>query len=866
MTVDDSPVPAAPGTERLELSPLQEETLRRPGPATVLTLHIEGPLHREQLALALRHLTERHEPLRTRVETVAGRPVQTVGSAAPVEPEFTDLTALPTADRATRVKALLRAAATPIDPHHEPLLRPLLVRLADAEHLLALAVHPLAADPWSGPLIAAELPDLYADALAERPPRRPTPRVRYADHAARQRGRLTEAGLAAQLHHWRERLTGLPALSLPADRPGPQEGRTAGEPYVFRVPATVVRDLTALARAHDGTLLTGLFTACQVLFSRHSGQRDLALATLTDDRDRPELTTLIGAFANPVVLRGTVRPDVPLARLLADNATVVRDALTHRDVPYGRVAEAHGTAPADVLLTLREDPEPPAGPDGPTMRAVRPAGLPVSFGITLDFTATADGALTGTLVCDTRFSAGTVRRLAGSLLTLLTGAVAQPDRAVGDLPLLDAEQRRTLIDDWGTNPPATPPDRCVPELVADQARTRPDAVAVVDDTGVTTYGALDAHANRTAHLLLASGVRPGAVVAACLPRGAGLVAVLLGVLRAGCAYLPLDPGNPPDRLAFMLADADAACCLTDTALTERLPRTDVPVLCPDRERDALAAQPATAPDVPLTPRHAAYVMYTSGSTGRPKGTVVEHRSITRLVHDADYVRLHPDDVMGQVATPAFDAATFEFWMPLVAGARLAVIDKDTLLDPVALPEALRRHGVTVMFLTSLILGGDESSRASAAGAVLAFTRHPDQWRRLSGGEVGLETAGEEVLRWTTPTMHFGRRALVDVTVRDRTIKAGEIVTLWNISANFDEHAFADPYAFDLARTPNKHVSFGHGPHFCLGAYLGRVHMKAMLEALRDMVADVELRGEPKRLFSNFGHGHSSMPVRLHARA
>ncbi|GGR63926.1 cytochrome P450 [Streptomyces aurantiogriseus] len=167
---------------------------------------------------------------------------------------------------------------------------------------------------------------------------------------------------------------------------------------------------------------------------------------------------------------------------------------------------------------------------------------------------------------------------------------------------------------------------------------------------------------------------------------------------------------------------------------------------------------------------------------------------------------------------------------------------------------------------SLILGGDESSRASAAGAVLAFTRHPDQWRRLSGGEVGLETAGEEVLRWTTPTMHFGRRALVDVTVRDRTIKAGEIVTLWNISANFDEHAFADPYAFDLARTPNKHVSFGHGPHFCLGAYLGRVHMKAMLEALRDMVADVELRGEPKRLFSNFGHGHSSMPVRLHARA
>lgn len=163
---------------------------------------------------------------------------------------------------------------------------------------------------------------------------------------------------------------------------------------------------------------------------------------------------------------------------------------------------------------------------------------------------------------------------------------------------------------------------------------------------------------------------------------------------------------------------------------------------------------------------------------------------------------------------------------------------------------------------SLLLGGDESSRATAAGAVLAFYEHPDQWRRLKNAEVGLDTATEEILRWTTPTMHFGRHALVDITIRDRTIKAGEIVTLWNSSANYDENAFADPFTFDLARTPNKHVSFGHGPHFCLGAYLGRTHMTSMLEALRTRVARVELLGPPTRLFSNFGNGHSSMPARL----
>ncbi|MFH8470701.1 cytochrome P450 [Streptomyces sp. NPDC017991] len=163
---------------------------------------------------------------------------------------------------------------------------------------------------------------------------------------------------------------------------------------------------------------------------------------------------------------------------------------------------------------------------------------------------------------------------------------------------------------------------------------------------------------------------------------------------------------------------------------------------------------------------------------------------------------------------------------------------------------------------SLILGGDESSRATAAGAVRAFHDHPDQWRRLKNGEVTLESSAEEVVRWTTPAMHFGRHALVDVPLREHTVKAGEIITLWNSSANFDEDVFDAPYTFDLGRTPNKHLSFGHGPHFCLGAYLGRVHMHAMLEALRTQVAEIEVLGTPARLFSNFANGHTGMRVRI----
>lgn len=163
---------------------------------------------------------------------------------------------------------------------------------------------------------------------------------------------------------------------------------------------------------------------------------------------------------------------------------------------------------------------------------------------------------------------------------------------------------------------------------------------------------------------------------------------------------------------------------------------------------------------------------------------------------------------------------------------------------------------------SLILGGDESSRMSSIGGLIAFFEHPEQWRRLKDGEVGADSATEEVLRWTTPAMHFGRRALVDVPLRDRVIRAGDVVTLWNSSANFDEEVFEDPYTFDVARTPNKHVAFGHGPHFCLGAFLGRVHVNAMVEALRTMVSEIRVEGPPQRLYSNFVQGYSGLPVTL----
>ncbi|MFD7168244.1 non-ribosomal peptide synthetase [Streptomyces violascens] len=705
---------ATGGDDLLPLSLGQEELYRAQGEGhhLVVALRLSGELRRTALTEAVRQLVARHEPLRTTYAEVDGRPCQSVWPVAPIELELADLEPLPSPARQAQLDArTAELLAAPFNLASGPVLRVLLARLTATEHVLVLCLHEIAADRWSKDVITAELGELYEAALTGRPARLPDLTVRYADHAAWQRKRFTDAKLDSRLDCWRKRLADLPVLRLPTDRPRAAGRGADGALHAFRVPAEVVTGLGDLARERGGTLFSGLLAATQVLFSRYTQQQDLVLGTVAPGREfRPELADLVGHFANPLVLRQTVLAQTPFAELLAESVHTVADAFAHQEVPYGRLlaelgekGEAGRRPLIQAMVVLREEAGGAPALPGLVVREFRPAGVPSAYDVTVEFTETPTGELAGVLEYDTAlFDAVTMERLARHLLVLLSAAVADPARPVGELPLLDEQERRSVTEDWAVNRVGFPADRGVHELVAEQAILRPDAVAVVAGEDSTTYAELDARANLLANLLVSAGVRPGSFVAVCLPRGPELFASLLGVLRAGCAYLPLDPDYPTDRLSFMLADAEATVCLTERRLTAKLPDTGVRMLCLDEERETIAELPAEPPQIQVSGRDAAYVIYTSGSTGKPKGTVIEHRSITRLVCNADYVALRDDDVVGQAADATFDAATFEIWAPLVTGARLVVIDKTTLLDPAALIGALTRHQVTTLFLTTAV--------------------------------------------------------------------------------------------------------------------------------------------------------------------
>jgi amino acid adenylation domain-containing protein len=520
--------------------------------------------------------------------------------------------------------------------------------------------------------------------------------------------RLTEDRLAGQRDYWLEQLADLPMLRLPTDRPQPAVPGAVAATHVFRVPVEVVRGMVDLAHRSDASPFTVLLTACQVLFSRYGRQHDIPVATTATGRTQEHPT---GHFTNVVVLRSTIDPDASFALLLERNTGTLADALANADLPFPTLVDAlalrrdEATPPAQVLVTLA---------DAAAAREQAP-WPPQRFEMTVEVQPTDAGDLAGTLTYDPdQFDAATIRRLVRHLLVLLTAAVRDATRPVGNLPLLDDLERRSLLTEWGVNRVELPTWLCVHELVGEQARLRPDAVAVATSTATMTYGDLDTRANQLANLLVSGGVRRGGIVAVCLPRGPRLVTALLAVLRAGCAYLPLDPAYPVERLDFMLADADVSACLTESGLTGKLrDATDVEFTLVDQLEHDLAAQPVEPPRVPVTGRDAAYVIYTSGSTGRPKGTVVEHRSITRLLCAPDYIALRADDVVAQGADATFDAATFEIWAPLVAGARMVVVDKNTMLDPTALVEALHRHRITTLVLTTALFNQVVAARPDA---------------------------------------------------------------------------------------------------------------------------------------------------------
>ncbi|MGW7275027.1 amino acid adenylation domain-containing protein [Streptomyces sp. NPDC054864] len=678
---------------------------------------LRGPLDVAALQDSLTALTARHEALRTTFDEVNGETVQLVHAPVPVRLAFAhcDRSALP-----ARIRAELGRV---FDLRQGPLLRPTLLRIADEEHVLVLAMHHMVTDGWSMGVIMRELDQLYRGAEL------PSLPVQYADYAAWQRDRLTPVALADGLAYWHEQLGGVPVLELPTDRPRPAERTWAGAMEEFDVPADIVERFAKVCRGRGATTFMGLVAVVQLVLSRYSGQEDIVVGTVTSGRGRPELEDLIGFFVNTVALRTRIDENRSVAELLDDVRESVLGAFTHDDVPFDRVVDAVVTerdpsrSPLiQALVSMENAPAPVTGGELDWQDQPFPVDT-AQFELAVDFTER-DGTLTGLINYNTDlFDAETIRQLAGHLRTVLT-EMTGPDRALSAVRMLLPEEERRLVHGWHATV-LDVPDDSLPGLFAAQVARTPDAVAVVHGGRPMTFADLDRSANRLANRLQGLGVGPDTVVGVCGDRGHDVIVALLGILKAGGACMPIDPAYPDDRIHHMLSDSRAGVLLAQEHLGGRFTAYEGTLL--PLERSACEAQPEDAPAVDLRPDHLAYVIYTSGSTGLPKGTLIRHGAFANLYAHHDARMFGPTSRgrqlrMAQTASISFDASCVALlWM--VAGHQLHAVDHETHVDLDAFRDYLRGARIDVIdeaptYLRELIADGLLDDAAHVPGVVV----------------------------------------------------------------------------------------------------------------------------------------------------
>ncbi|AJE81512.1 amino acid adenylation domain-containing protein [Streptomyces albus] len=739
---------AAPARPALEPRPRPEDARlsfaqqrlwflhRLEGESSTYTLpvafRLHGPLDVRALDAALEDVVTRHESLRTLFEERDGDPRYRVLDPAEAAAALR-LREVPT-DEGALAEQLAEAAGEGFDLATELPLRATLFRLGAQEHVLLLMLHHIAADGWSlGPL-QRDLGTAYAARRQGGQPPWPPLRVQYADYADWQRellGDETEADslVSGQLTYWREQLSEVPAdLPLPADHPRPARATYRGRTVPLGIDPALYARIRETARAHGVTEFMVVHAAVAALLTRTGSGTDIPIGTPVAGRTEEALDELVGFFVNTLVLRTDTSGDPSFAQLLDRVRAVDLAAYAHQDLPFERLVEAVRPARSlarqplvQVMLAFQNVPA-----AGPELAGVRVEPQPVAtdfakFDLTFHLNARPGTAhdpaeLSGSLEYSTDlFTARTAEALAARLVLLLRAATADPARRLSGLDLFTREERQRLTAH--RNPAlADRPSATLPELFAAQVRRAPGAVAVSQGDHTLGYAELDERANRLAHLLLDRGVGPETPVALLMERTPDLVVAVLAVLKAGGVYVPIDPGYPAERVAFILADARPACLIADTRPDQAAAPGAACLALDDPElRRQLESAPATDPARRVSPQNGAYLIYTSGSTGTPKGVLVTHANVVRLFDASSAFAFGPGDVWTLFHSYAFDFSVWEMWGALRYGGRLVVVPRPVARSAEAFLDLLVRERVTVLNQTpsafhQLVAAGREHTR------------------------------------------------------------------------------------------------------------------------------------------------------------
>ena len=730
-----------------------------------LALRLHGRLDRQALQHSLDALYARHESLRSRFITREDRPQVQILPANGLPLAFHDLRRHP-----AQADTLCRQAATqPFDLTQGPLVRAALIRLADEEHLFLLTCHHIVSDGWSTGILLRELGALYGALRRGDADPLPPLTLQYADYAAWQRRYLTPERLAAQAQYWRETLSDAPALlTLPTDRPRPTVQSFSGGEVPIAIDAELTQALRQFSRQHGGTLFMTVLAAWSLVLARMAGQQELVIGTPEANRGRLETESLVGFFVSTLALRIDLRDDPDLPTLIARIRHTVLTAQENRDLPFEQVVELvnpprHlGYTPLFQVMLAWQDGSVRDIPL-PGLQAEL-AGLEYSaakFDLTLDLADTGEG-ISGTLNFATAlFDRATAERYGVYLVQALRAMTLNSPRSVSHIDLLPPAEREHLLHGWNRTERDYPLDQTLAALFEQQVRRTPDATALVSGAESLSYAQLNARANRLAHALIARGVGPDSRVAVCAERGLNMVTALFGILKAGGAYVPLDPAYPGERLQYILQDADPVLLLADAAGRAALGEPATPQLALE------AALPETLSAENPAPRaqasHLAYVIYTSGSTGKPKGAMNEHRGVVnRLVWMQEAYGLTAADTVLQKTPFGFDVSVWEFFWPLMVGARLVMAKPEGHKDPDYLSRAIEQYGVTTLhfvpsMLQSFLADGQAATRCGqvvrvmCSGEALPAALVAEFYRRLPQAELhnlyGPTEAAVDVTAW-----------------------------------------------------------------------------------------------------------------------
>ncbi|MBD2293363.1 amino acid adenylation domain-containing protein [Anabaena sphaerica FACHB-251] len=675
----------------------------QPGTATYnipVAVHIPGSLNFSALVNSLNAIIQRHEILRTSFALVDGEPVQKVVDVVNFTVLQVDLQHLDQQQQEIEVKTLsLQEAQSSFDLGTAPLLRAKLLKLNPEKSILILTLHHLVGDGLSINILVKELSTIYQALCAGQPSPLSELSLQYSDFVYWQRNYLQRKVLEQHLGYWQQQLSGnLPILQLPKDRTRPPIQTFKGAQQKFVIPKNLTEEIKQLSKGEDATLFMTLLATFQTLLYRYTGQEDILVGSPIANRNRAEIEQLIGCFVNTLVLRTNLSGNPSFKELLARVRKTAIEAYTHQDLPFEKLVEALqpnrdlSYNPLFQVMFVLQNADADA-----IWKTEELETETAKFDLLLSMIESEEG-LTGTLEYNTDlFNADTISRMSGHFQTLLEGIVKNVNQYISELPILTPPERQTLLVEWNNTQVEYPEFACIHQLFEAQVEKTPDAVAVVFENQQLTYQELNKKANQLAHYLQSLGVKPDTLVGICVERSLEMVVGILGILKAGAAYVPLDPTYPIDRLSFVLKDAQLKFVLTQQKQSHKLTTDTTELICLDTDWESICQQSQVNATSNTTPASLAYIIYTSGSTGKPKGVLVNHANVVRLFAGTDaWFKFNQQDVWTLFHSIAFDFSVWEIWGALLYGGCLVVVSYEVSRSPQAFYELLSEHKVKVL--------------------------------------------------------------------------------------------------------------------------------------------------------------------------